>query len=80
MVKMEKGLITEAGIAAGGVAPIPWHLSSVEGKLIGYCVEDIDVKTISSEVFADARVLGQNGYKLQLVQTYLERALNLVLR
>ena len=79
MVKMEKGLITEAGIAAGGVAPIPWHLSSAEGKLIGYCVEDIDVKAISSEVFADAKILGQNGYKLQLVQTYLERALNLVL-
>ncbi|MDE0744605.1 MAG: xanthine dehydrogenase family protein subunit M [SAR202 cluster bacterium] len=80
MVKMEKGLITEAGIAAGGVAPIPWHLSSAEGKLIGYCVEDIDVKAISSEAFADAKILGQNGYKLQLVQTYLERALNLVLR
>ena len=80
MVKIEKGIITEAGIAAGGVAPVPLHLSSTERKLIGYCLEDIDARAISSEAFADAKILGHNGYKLQLVQTYLERALNLVLR
>ncbi len=80
MVKMENGLITGVGIAAGGVAPTPWHLTSTEQKLIGYCVEDIDVQAISAEAFADAKILSQNGYKLQLVQTYLERALNLVLR
>jgi hypothetical protein len=38
------------------------------------------VQAISAEAFADAKILSQNGYKLQLVQTYLERALNLVLR
>ena len=79
MVKIENEIISQVGLAVGGVAPVPWKLNTLESKLVGMKKEDVDIESLCSGVFNDAKVMGQNGYKLHLAQTYLERALNLVL-
>ena len=79
MVKIENEIISQVGLAVGGVAPVPWNLNTLESKLVGMKKEDVDIESLCSGIFNDAKVMGQNGYKLHLAQTYLERALNLVL-
>ncbi|MDC0034746.1 xanthine dehydrogenase family protein subunit M [Chloroflexi bacterium] len=79
MVRTENEKISQVGLAVGGVAPVPWKLDTLESKLVGLKVEDVDLESLCSGVFKDAKVMGQNGYKLQLAQTYLERGLNRVL-
>lgn len=79
MVKIKNERISQVGLAVGGVAPVPWKLDTLESELVGVKVEDVDVRSLCSGVFKDAKVMGQNGYKLQLVQTYLERSLKMVL-
>ena len=79
MIKIENDRIRRAGLTVGGVAPVPWNLDILERKLVGLKAKDVDIKSLCSGVFKDAKVMGQNGYKLQLAQTYLERSLDMVL-
>lgn len=79
MIKIENDRIRRVGLTVGGVAPVPWNLDILERKLVGLKAKDVDIKSLCSGVFKDAKVMGQNGYKLQLAQTYLERSLDMVL-
>ena len=79
MIKIENDRIRRVGLTVGGVAPVPWNLDTLERKLVGLKAKDVDIKSLCSGVFKDAKVMGQNGYKLQLAQTYLERSLDMVL-
>ncbi len=74
-VELDKGVIKQARLALGGVAPKPWRASEAEAFLVG--------KKISAEVFQqaaeiaikDAKPLSDNGYKVKLVQRSIAKAL-----
>ncbi len=77
-LRLENGVIAEARLAAGGVAPQPWRLTACEAALVG--------QTPTPEVFATAaglatngaRPLAHNGFKQTLLRNAVARALQTV--
>jgi|TARA_B100001971_G_scaffold196495_1_gene204382 xanthine dehydrogenase YagS FAD-binding subunit len=75
LLKVSDGVIFEAGVSLGGVAPVPWHLISVETALKGIPINSIKPEIITSSLWKEAEPMSDNGYKIQLSQTYLNRAI-----
>ncbi len=65
----------ELRIVLGGVAPIPWRLKNTEEKLKGRKVDEELAKQVVREALMDARPLKENGYKKELAEVLLYRAL-----
>ena len=63
-------------LVLGGVAPKPWRVSeSVEEDVaVGGLSED-DAATLAERALYDARPLAKNGYKVEIAQALLRRAL-----
>ena len=74
MVTLQNGVVQDARIVLGGVAPIPWRVPAAENYLVG--------KTLGAEVLAEtgkialaeAKPLEKNAYKVPLTQTLVRRA------
>ena len=75
LLKVSDGVIFGAGVSLGGVAPVPWHLVSVETALIGIPIKSIEPKIITSSLLKEAEPMSANGYKIQLSKSYLNRAI-----
>ena len=73
---MDGDVIRSASVAVGGVAHKPWRLAASEGALPGISFRDVDklIPAIARS-FADARPLSHNGFKVQLAQRAVLRAL-----
>ena len=69
------GGLGEAAIVLGGVAPIPWRLGKTEAALKGKKLSESMVKEALRADLQEARPLEENGYKLQLVEAAVSRAL-----
>jgi xanthine dehydrogenase YagS FAD-binding subunit len=61
-------------IVLGGVAPIPWRLVRAENIIKGKKVTEDLVRDATSEALKEAKPLDDNGYKKELVETVLCRA------
>ncbi len=70
-----EGRIREARVALGGVAPMPWRLAQVEVALKGRGTGDASFQDAVRQVAEGARVASQNGFKIELAQRLLQRAL-----
>ena len=69
------GGLGEAAIVLGGVAPIPWRLGKTEAALKGKKLsETVIIEALRADL-QEARPLEENGYKLQLVEAAVTRAL-----
>jgi xanthine dehydrogenase YagS FAD-binding subunit len=69
-------LIRSARLALGGVAHKPWRLAAAEKALRGISLGDFDgLRSAIVTSFADARPLAQNGFKVELAQRVVLRAL-----
>ena len=65
-------------LALGGVAHKPWRLTGAEEKLRGLLLDDVDaLKTAIATSFTDARTLDDNGFKVELAQRVVLRALQI---
>ncbi len=73
------GLVQTVRIVAGGVAPIPVRLYSVEEKLIGKSVAHIDPAHAADSAARDASPLKDNYYKIDLLKKLTEKAISAVL-
>lgn len=77
-ITMEENTISSAGVAFGGVAPLPWRSEKVEELLIGKKVTNDTVEAIADAAaeagIAGARALRDNGYKIKLLQGLLRNA------
>lgn len=73
---MDGEVIRSARVALGGVAHKPWRLAASETALPGIGLRDVDklVPAIASS-FGDAKPLSHNGFKIQLAQRAVLRAL-----
>lgn len=68
--------LRSARIALGGVAHKPWRLTAAEAALAGTALDDVRaVRAAVAASFADARPLASNGFKIELAQRVVVRAL-----
>jgi xanthine dehydrogenase YagS FAD-binding subunit len=68
------GIFEDIKIVLGGVAPIPWQLTKAENIIKGKKVTEDLVREAAREALKEARPLEENGYKKELVEVLLYRA------
>ena len=78
-VTVYSGLIRDARVVFGSVAPTPHRARAAEAALIGARPGGELARRAAEAAVADARPLGQNAYKVRLARVELERALRQVL-
>jgi len=74
------GGLDDVAIVLGGVAPIPWRLGRTESSLKGKKLSEPLVKDALRADLQEARPLEENGYKIDLVQVAVSRALGSLTR
>jgi len=72
---IERGLVREARIAAGGVATRPWRLREVETALVGAPPHRDSFAAAARFATRGADPLAQNAFKMELLPRTLVRAL-----
>lgn len=61
-------------LVCGGIAPIPWRLTKAERFIAGKLVNEGMLRKAVQEELKDARPLSENGYKLDLLEVAVYRA------
>jgi xanthine dehydrogenase YagS FAD-binding subunit len=74
-IRAEGGVVKEARIVLGAVAPIPWRVPRAEQALVGKPIDDASAQAAARAAIVGATPLSDNGYKVSLVQTLLRRTL-----
>ena len=74
-LRMDGGRVRRAGLVLGGVAPIPWRVSTVEDLLAGQQVTESLAAEAGRLAVDGARPLSKNGYKIALVENLVRRTL-----
>lgn len=74
-VRVRDGHLTDARIAVGGVATVPWRLPSVEAALRGAPATADAFEAAAATAADGARPLSGNGFKVPLVRRTIVRAL-----
>ena len=78
-LSLDNGVISQARIALGGVAPVPYRAAEVEDYLTSQPVADVNPAEAGALALPNATPLPQNGYKLPMVRNSIKRALTLLL-
>src|SRR5450631_2954674 len=78
VLRVENGVISEARLAAGGVAPLPWRLSRSEAALVGRAPDAQAIGVAGDLAIADAQPLAHNGFKIELLRNAVIRALQTI--
>ena len=75
VVKAEGGVVKDARVVLGAVAPIPWRSPRTEQALTGKAIDDKSIASAARAAIVGAAPLSDNGYKVSLVQTLMRRTL-----
>lgn len=75
-LNVQGGVVKEARIVLGGVAPIPWRVPKAEALLIGHAPTDALFRSVAEAALAGAQPLEHNGYKVPLTKALVRRALH----
>jgi xanthine dehydrogenase YagS FAD-binding subunit len=75
-LRLHAGVIVEARLVAGAVAPMPWRLLASEGELIGKLANAATFDAAGRAAASGAQPLAHNGFKVELLQRAVARALN----
>ncbi len=68
-------------LVLGGVAPKPWRITrSIEEDIASGGIGEEDVATLAARAMYDARPLAKNGYKVDLAEALLRRAIGWLAR
>ena len=78
-LSFDNGVVSQARIALGGVAPVPYRAVEVEDYLAGRPTSDVDPAEAAALTLSNATPLPQNGYKLPMTRNIVRRALVLLL-
>jgi xanthine dehydrogenase YagS FAD-binding subunit len=68
------GTFRDIKIVLGGVAPIPWRLAKAENVIKGKKITENLVREAAREALKEAKPLEENGYKKELAEIVLYRA------
>ena len=74
-LRIDAGVIRDARVVLGAVAPIPWRSNRAEAALIGKPLNDVTLQDAARAAIVGAAPLSDNGYKVGLVQTLVRRTL-----
>jgi xanthine dehydrogenase YagS FAD-binding subunit len=74
-LKLERGTITEARVALGGVAHKPWRDREAEKQLVGAAPSRAVFQSFAAAVLGAARGHGHNDFKIDLARRAVVRAL-----
>jgi xanthine dehydrogenase YagS FAD-binding subunit len=74
-VTVQGGVVKDARIVLGGVAPIPYRAVKAEAALVGKPLDEASAAAAGLAAVDGARPLAKNGYKVPLTQTVVRRAL-----
>jgi xanthine dehydrogenase YagS FAD-binding subunit len=77
-LRVESGVIAEARLAAGGVAPLPWRLRRSEAALIGSAPTEQAFRAAADLAIEGAAALEHNAFKIPLLRNAVVRALQTV--
>ena len=77
-LRIEGGVIAEARLAAGGVAPLPWRLGRSEAALIGRAPTEQAFLAAGELAIEGARPVQRNAFKVPLLRNAVIRALQAV--
>lgn len=77
-LQLEDGVIVDARLAAGGVAPMPWRLVRGEAALIGRRPDAPAFAAAGALAVEGAKPLAHNGFKIELLRRAVIRALETV--
>ena len=69
------GLVRQAIIVMGQVAPIPWIAHEASQSLVGQPLTESSAEVAGVEAVASATPLSENEYKVQLAQVAVQRAI-----
>jgi xanthine dehydrogenase YagS FAD-binding subunit len=76
VLRLHAGVIVEARLVSGAVAPMPWRLSASENELIGKPATETTFAAAARAATSGAQPLAHNGFKVELLQRAVARALN----
>ena len=72
---VKEGKVESARIVLSGVAPVPWRVPAAEQALAGHRLDARVIAQAAEAAAAKAEPMGQNGYKVALVQGVVAEAL-----
>ncbi len=72
---LSRGVVRSARLALGAAAPIPLRATGAEEYLVGRRLDSKTITEAASLALADAAPLGENRYKVAILRTLVERAL-----
>ena len=75
MVTVKDGVVADARIVLGGVAPIPYRAAKAEAALMGKPLNEASATAAGVAAVDGARPLAKNAYKVPLTQAVVKRAL-----
>ena len=74
-LEIQRGLVTDARILLGQVAPTPWDSIDAARSLVGQAVTPETAERAGVEALAGAMALSQNEYKIELAQVAVTRSI-----
>jgi xanthine dehydrogenase YagS FAD-binding subunit len=74
-LRIEAGVVREANIVMGHVAPTPWISGEAAAMLRGWAVNEELAEAAGAAAVAGATPLSNNAYKVQLAKTAVKRAI-----
>lgn len=75
LVTVSDGVVADARIVLGGVAPIPYRAVQAEAALKGRRLDEASAAAAGAAAVANARPLAKNAYKVPLTEAVVKRAL-----
>jgi xanthine dehydrogenase YagS FAD-binding subunit len=72
-LRVEGGVVADARVVLGQIAPIPWRSTAAEKALVGKPVGDATTEAAGRAAVAGAEPLSDNGYKVELTATLVRR-------
>jgi xanthine dehydrogenase YagS FAD-binding subunit len=75
VLNIKGGTVNSARVVMGGVAPTPWRSPEAESALTGKTINEDVAQSAGRAAVANAKDLGHNGYKIQIAQVVVKRAI-----
>jgi len=74
-ITVEGGMVADARIVLGAVAPMPYRASDAEDALKGNAISESVAETAGDAAVKDAMPLSKNAYIIQITKTLVKRAI-----
>ena len=75
VITIEDGVVSQARITLGGVAPTPYRALSAEETLKGKVITESLAATAAKTALSEAIPLSQNAYKMPITESLVKRAI-----